>query len=660
MRVASTRRSRARQSSAAVVITALLVTGAWRHPTAQAHGTAGPGNSAPIGVPTAGDGIVYPNDLRTPAGTLEHGALTVALETRTGAWRPDGDGGFAIDSVLSLAEAGKPAVTPAPLLRVPRGTRVEGTLHNTLAQPLTVYGLGATRAPSDTLMVAPGASRTFAFVASTAGTYPYWVQTGEVLPGFRFAREMPATGVLVVDAPGMAADRVFALTAYATFDTISASGLGRATMAINGLAWPHTEHLDYTVGDSVRWRVINLTELDHPMHLHGFYFRVDGVTEGGTDSSYTRSQQRMAVTEPLASRKAMRIAFAAARPGNWIFHCHYASHLSPRLSAISTDHDVMHPESDAQHASDMPHHMAGLVMGMTVRPRGPVAAAPPPARHFRLEQRERTADGSPSGSLAYAVSEGGVPLTTQPMPVPGPALLLARGQRVEVTVVNSSQQHASVHWHGIELESASDGVPGVSGAPGQVMPMIHPGDSLAVRWTPPRAGSFMYHTHANEAVQMGAGLYGPIIVLEPGARFEGEHDRLWFFGSDGEMHNVIFGSPRPVLLNGAATPPAMQFRVNQRYRLRLFNLVDDFPTSVTLERDGTPVNWRALAKDGYPLQRSQAVSKPAALVFRPGEIYDFEFAPTAVGTYTLRFGLPPGIPGLPPSPPQTRVVVNVR
>ena len=72
-----------------------------------------------------------------------------------------------------------------------------------------------------------------------------------------------------------------------TVDPASRDGLGRATMAINGLSWPHTERIALTQGDSVRWRVINLTEVDHPMHLHGFYFRVDSKGNGVTDSIYT-------------------------------------------------------------------------------------------------------------------------------------------------------------------------------------------------------------------------------------------------------------------------------------------------------------------------------------------------------------------------------------
>ncbi len=654
------RNDRTWRSAATALVVSLLLIGGWRcFPVVAAPS----GLSAVLRhetVPKAADGVVYPNDMRTRAGTLAHGSLSVALETRIGAWRPDGAGGFPVDSVLALAEPGKPAVTPAPLLRVPIGTRVQGTLHNTLTRPLRVHGLGLTRKSSDTLIVAPGATGKFSFIASAGGTYPYWIESDDSANADPRPGESPARGVLVVDEAGAPPDRILALTEYATVDSTSPSGLVRATMAINGLSWPHTEHLDYMVGDSVRWRVINLTGLDHPMHLHGFFFRVDGVTDGGVDSSFTKTQQRMAVTQVLSPLKAMRIAFVTERAGNWVFHCHYAAHLAPRISSISTERDVVHPELESQHASDMPHHMSGLVMGMTVRSRGPLPAPPPAARHFRLEQRERTTGGSPSGSLAYSVSEGGTALSDQPMPVPGPTLILQRGQRVEVQVVNHSSQHGSVHWHGIELESAADGVPGVSGVRGQLMPMIHAGDSLAVRWTPPRAGSFMYHAHANEAVQMGAGLYGPIIVLEPGEHFDAEHDRIWFFGTDGDTHNVVFGDPAPVLLNGAAAPAPMEFRANQKYRLRLFNLAGDAPTSVTLERDSTPVEWRAVAKDGYPLQPSQATSRPAVLVFEPGEIYDFEFTPATVGRYTLRFGLPPAPPGFPPGPPQARVVINVR
>ena len=74
----------------------------------------------------------------------------------------------------------------------------------------------------------------------------------------------------------------------------------------------------------------------------------------------------------------------------------------------------------------------------------------------------------------------------------------------------------------MELESYYDGVHGWGGTGQQVTPMIEPGGSFVVRFTPPRAGTFIYHTHLHDNRQLTSGLYGAMIVAEPGERFE-EH-----------------------------------------------------------------------------------------------------------------------------------------
>jgi FtsP/CotA-like multicopper oxidase with cupredoxin domain len=110
-------------------------------------------------------------------------------------------------------------------------------------------------------------------------------------------------------------------------------------------------------------------------------------------------------------------------------------------------------------------------------------------------------------------------------------------------------------------------------------------------------------------------------------------------------------------MNGKARPDAMTLKAGTRYRFRLFNLAGERPLQVSLDAGDVPAEWRAVAKDGYPLPPSQAVMKPATLVFDPGEIYDFEFTPSAPGELTLRFGMPsflvppPSPPGAPPAPP---------
>jgi FtsP/CotA-like multicopper oxidase with cupredoxin domain len=609
------------------------------------------------GTPSQRSDLIQANDNRTPAGKLENGVLTVALETRNGVWQPEGDRGKIIDSLAAFAEVGKPLSTPGPLLRVPVGTKVQGTLRNTLDRQLTVFGLGKSRGMSDSIMVAAGQETPFSFTADAPGTY-YYLARGKPDPflGGRLGQDTQLGGAIVVDGPNPEPDRVFVISWFFTLDSASKTGLGRGTMAINGLSWPHTERLAYTQNDSIHWRVLNLTEIDHPMHLHGFYFRVNAHGSGVSDTIYTPEQQRMAVTEVVVPFQTIGIDWKADRPGNWIYHCHYAAHLS-NVVALDMESGAIDTSGFSHHSSDRPHQMFGLVMGITVAQKGEQVAAGEPDRSIRIEQREKPGVYGDQAGMSFVMD--GTPEAADPgaMPVPGPALVLERGKRVQVTIVNKSTDHAAIHWHGIELESYPDGVPGWSGSGQSILPAINPGDSLTIRWTPPRAGSFMYHSHFSEAKQMGSGLYGPIIVLDQGEKYDPETDRVLFFGVGGVLHNVIVGPFPPYLMNGSAAPEPMNLKAGTRYRFRLFNLAGDFPTMVSLNQGERPVEWRAVAKDGYPLPENQAVTKPAVVVFDPGEIYDFEFTPAKSGELNLKFGLPPFLipppppPGAPPGPP---------
>ena len=57
-------------------------------------------------------------------------------------------------------------------------------------------------------------------------------------------------------------------------------------LAINGKSWPNTERLRYNVGDGAKWRLINVGYLPHPMHMHGFYFRLSSKGTGSSDAVY--------------------------------------------------------------------------------------------------------------------------------------------------------------------------------------------------------------------------------------------------------------------------------------------------------------------------------------------------------------------------------------
>jgi FtsP/CotA-like multicopper oxidase with cupredoxin domain len=602
---------------------------------------------------------IAPNGNRAAAGTLKNGVLTIALEARTGTWRPEGNNSRGLD-LAAFAEVGKPLSTPGPLIRVPVGTDVRASIHNMLDKPLLVFGFGKRRGAADSVVIAKGATVQVHFIANAVGTFYYVARRAVDDLGLRPLEDTQLNGLMIVDPRDARPDpneRLMAITWAFTINPKSKSGLGHGTMSINGLSWPHTERLDYAQGDSIRWRVVNFTESDHPMHLHGFFFRVNAKGDGVTDSVYSSKQQRMAVTEVVDPFQTLSLAWQADRPGNWIFHCHYATHLST-LVELDTEDGDMDPSMPSHHPSDRPHQMFGLVMGIAISPKGAVAASNEPPRNIRIVQREKANVYGKQPGMSFVVDGTAEAKNPNALPVPGPMLVLERGKRVAVTIVNQSNDHAAVHWHGIELESYPDGVPGWSGSGKNILPPIAPHDSMTVRWTPTRAGSFMYHSHFNEAKQMGSGLYGPIIVVEPGTKFDPETDRILFFGTAGHQENVIFGPTPSFVLNGKTQPEPMNLKVGTRYRFRLFNLAGDSPTSVSIDAGKQPVLWRAVAKDGYPLPESQATMRPAKLMFDPGEIYDFELTPTSAGELTLTFGPPPPPPGAasaPPPPPGTPV-----
>jgi FtsP/CotA-like multicopper oxidase with cupredoxin domain len=78
-----------------------------------------------------------------------------------------------------------------------------------------------------------------------------------------------------------------------------------------------------------------------------------------------------------------------------------------------------------------------------------------------------------------------------------------------VTVENNLTEETTVHWHGIRLPNAMDGVPGLT------QPPIKPGESFVYQFTPPDAGTFWYHPHADSLQQLGRGMAGALIVEEP-------------------------------------------------------------------------------------------------------------------------------------------------
>jgi FtsP/CotA-like multicopper oxidase with cupredoxin domain len=236
--------------------------------------------------------------------------------------------------------------------------------------------------------------------------------------------------------------------------------------------------------------------------------------------------------------------------------------------------------------------------------------------------------------------------------VPGSPVVLTRGEPTEITVVNRSSRMATVHWHGIELESFYDGVGDWSGWGTRTAPPIAPGDSFVVRLTPDRAGTFIYHTHSEEGPQLASGLYGPLVVLEPGAARDTTTDRVILLGVGGP------GLDAPPVVDGSAEPAPFRLLAGTTYRLRFINITPSHFRDVRLLADSVVQRWRLFAKDGADLPAHQATVRPAQVTIGAGETYDYEFTPVAAGTLRLEI-VSRGL-GRPPRTMQVPIIVSAR
>ena len=586
------------------------------------------------------------NDNRVSGGRITKGEFTLNLEAREASWYPEGNSGPPV-LVHAFAEVGGIARVPGPMIRVPAGTEMHITVHNALSLPMRLWGLqDRSEAAIDSVVIAAGETRSFDFRADIPGTYLYWARTGNrpSLPVPGSMKDGALSGAFIVDPAGTTPrkdERIMVISGFS--DTITALGIKAEAasqelqreliprerwfvLAINGLSWPHTERLTYNLGDTVRWRVINGSPAPHPMHLHGFYFNVHSRGDANRDTVYSPARVRQAVTEWLPSANTMSITWVPNRPGNWVFHCHIVGHMSyaQRLTSESSAH--------------MSHgliSMAGLVVGVYVRPTGnfSLATQRESRRQLRLyvTQKEHVYGDRPGYS--YILQEGPNPPATDSVRIPSSTITLRQGEPTEITVINTSKATATIHWHGIELESYYDGVGDWSGWNKMLAPSIAPGDSFVVRLTPQRPGTFIYHTHTDEDTQLSSGLYGALIVVPQNGQAD-TTERIFLVGIGGP------GERAHAVINGSTTPPPVDLRAGVSHRLRFINISPLESHVVQLVSGNTIQTWRALAKDGADLPAAQAVTMPAVLQLHPGETYDFEVKRAQGDSLKLRVNSP--------------------
>jgi len=193
--------------------------------------------------------------------------------------------------------------------------------------------------------------------------------------------------------------------------------------------------------------------------------------------------------------------------------------------------------------------------------------------------------------------------------VPGPEIRVRQGDRLRVTVENQLAEETTVHWHGLRVPNAMDGVPHLTQRP------IAPNETFVYEFDAPDAGTYWYHPHQRSFEQVGRGLYGPLIVEER-EPVQVDRDVTWVlddwrllpdaqisddFGNFMDSsHNGRVGNT--VTVNGRILE-SFPVRAGERVRLRLINAAnarifglefqDHRPTVVAL--DGQPLEPYELA-----------------------------------------------------------------
>ena len=286
---------------------------------------------------------------------------------------------------------------------------------------------------------------------------------------------------------------------------------------------------------------------------------------------------------------------------------------------------------------------AGALLGRSLAAPGNTRSATQRLREYHLPTGISEVDLGPLGRR---------PIWTYDGRYPGPEIRVREGERIRVVVQNGLPEPTTVHWHGLPVPNAMDGVPGLTQAP------IAPGSSFVYEFDATKPGSYMYHSH--QGLQIDRGLFGALVVEErsPHVAYDREYTLVLddlLPGAPPDMAQQAASSPRgmgrgrmsgmgrgmmgggrgmmgmggmgmmgsqgipdylALLLNGRppADPPTFEARNGERLRLRLVN-----PSGATIYRV-----WIA----GHRMSVSHADARPVkpvevdALDIGMGERYD--------------------------------------
>lgn len=215
--------------------------------------------------------------------------------------------------------------------------------------------------------------------------------------------------------------------------------------------------------------------------------------------------------------------------------------------------------------------------------------------------------------------------------LPGPELRANVGDTLVVRLTNRLKEPTMIHWHGLRIPAAMDGT-------GAVQKPVAPGEVFEYRFVLPDAGTFWYHSHANETEQLERGMYGALIVEDPtDPVFDGEKVLMiddmklnpdneftkpgWFIPRVVERHD---GRQGDTLLIGGKENSVIDIAAGQTERWRFINASS--ARYFALHLGGK--EFKIIGTDGGLLEHPRTVTE---VLITPGERIDIAAGPFEEG-----------------------------
>jgi FtsP/CotA-like multicopper oxidase with cupredoxin domain len=263
------------------------------------------------------------------------------------------------------------------------------------------------------------------------------------------------------------------------------------------------------------------------------------------------------------------------------------------------------PQPDASVAGHADHDGAGPHAGQGLAPITELVADPRRRADVRVDLTAAAASLTVGGQALAGFTLNGT--------TPGPTITAVEGQLVEVRLHNESvTEGVSLHWHGVDVPNAMDGVAGVT------QDAVPIGAEFTYRFVADRAGSYWYHSHQVSDPQVRGGLFGGLVIL-PRSQAPGPHDVLAMAHTYGAVRTI----------NGRVGDLTVPAEPGDTVRLRVVN-TDNAPMPLWSDAP-----YRVVAVDGTDVH-APAVVHGQGLLLTAGGRYDVQFAVPSDGSARLQ------------------------